>query len=104
MLSILNHYQRIRKHNEELVLKLVSQNEAMVYLLKGNEKFASQLPFPIGFIFSGDANFTSFLKKRKSFDEIFIREAINQKEKSLIKELTNSYIEEEELFFKNNNI
>ncbi len=102
MLSTLNHYQRIRKHNDELVLKMEYQDDAVLFLLKENTKFSSQLPFEISFLVKGKQTVYTLIKSRELFDEEFIRKAINSTEQQLLKGLVNSYIEIEETFFKEN--
>ena len=104
MLSTLNHYQRVRKHNENMVKELFETNDVrfestLHFLIKENITFSAALPFPLLFDSFQLNQIAILFKGRKKFDNELIRIAVSYHDKKALKDLLNKYIKIEEHIF-----
>jgi hypothetical protein len=101
MLSTLNHYQRVRKHNETMIKELFETNDVrfkqtLQLLIKENITFSVALPFTLLFDSFELNEIGLFFKARKKFDNELIRIAVSYHDKYALKDLLDKYIKIEE--------
>ena len=96
MLSTLNHYQRFRKKNNELIQKACSDNEKALSIcsdvIRLNQVFANKLPFPVFPHLDNFSDIKLFFSQRKGFDDNLLRLAISYSLSKDVKLLISNYI------------